>query len=366
MKRSLIRLLAVLCVVSLIMASFCACAKKDAGVVPQAGNETTPDASALRVGLLVERLGDNSLSDMLNNAVQKAKDKYGFQLDVSECGSGDMSMTLQDYTQSQEYDLIIMLYHALDVAIEMQEEYPQQKYLVYDVACEGQPNITSLSYAKNEMGFMSGVFTALMDEKGEATVNGETKTWIPSNRFGSLIGVNLPSTVGAVTGYAAGVRYIAPNADVQLAEIGSWADQASAKELALTMYNSGINFIFHNAGGSALGALEAAKTAERFMVGFDANQNNLDATHILASSHKNHDDVIDRFFADFVAGTFHGGENVVNSYANVGLKFTYQEGLEVPDDIAAVMEAVKANLASGELVPPSSEEELAGWNQTLS
>ena len=69
MKRSLIRLLAVLCVVSLIMASFCACAKKDAGVVPQAGNETTPDASALRVGLLVERLGDNSLSDMLNNAV---------------------------------------------------------------------------------------------------------------------------------------------------------------------------------------------------------------------------------------------------------------------------------------------------------
>lgn len=87
MKRSLIRLLAVLCVVSLIMASFCACAKKDAGVVPQAGNETTPDASALRVGLLVERLGDNSLSDMLNNAVQKAKDKYGFQLDVSECGS---------------------------------------------------------------------------------------------------------------------------------------------------------------------------------------------------------------------------------------------------------------------------------------
>ena len=172
--------------------------------------------------------------------------------------------------------------------------------------------------------------------------------------------------MGAVTGYAAGVRYIAPNADVQLAEIGSWADQASAKELALTMYNSGINFIFHNAGGSALGALEAAKTAERFMVGFDANQNNLDATHILASSHKNHDDVIDRFFADFVAGTFHGGENVVNSYANDGLKFTYQEGLEVPDDIAAVMEAVKANLASGELVPPSSEEELAGWNQTLS
>ena len=113
-------------------------------------------------------------------------------------------------------------------------------------------------------------------------------------------------------------------------------------------------------------ALEAAKTAERFMVGFDANQNNLDATHILASSHKNHDDVIDRFFADFVAGTFHGGENVVNSYANDGLKFTYQEGLEVPDDIASVMEAVKANLASGELVPPSSEEELAGWNQTLS
>ena len=102
------------------------------------------------------------------------------------------------------------------------------------------------------------------------------------------------------------------------------------------------------------------------MVGFDANQNNLDATHILASSHKNHDDVIDRFFADFVAGTFRGGENVVNSYANGGLKFTYQDGLEVPEDITAVMEDLMAQLASGELVPPSSEEELASWSQVRS
>ena len=366
MKHSLIRLLAVLCVISLILASFCACAKKDTADIPQNGSEVPSDASELHIGLLVERLGDNSLSDMLNHAVQKAKEKYGFQLDVSECGSGDMSMTLQDYTQSEEYDLIIMLYHALDVAIELQDEYPDQKFLVYDVSCAGQPNIASLSYAKNEMGFMSGVFTALMDTVGEATINGETKAWTPSGKFGSLIGVNLPSTVGAVTGYEAGVKYIMPDADVQLAEIGSWADQASAKELALTMYSSGINFIFHNAGGSALGALEAAKTVDRFMIGFDANQNSLDSTHILASSHKNHDDVIDRFFSDFVSGIFRGGEDTVNSYANGGLKFTYQTGLEVPDEISSIMEEVKEKLVSGELVPPSTEEALADWHQTRS
>lgn len=366
MKHSLIKLFAVLCAIFLIMASFCACTGTNEADNTVADGGTPAETSNLRVGLLVERLGDNSLSDMLNNAVQKAKEKYGFQLDVSECGSGDMSMTLQDYTQSEEYDLIIMLYHALDVAIELQDEYPNQKFLVYDVSCAGQPNIASLSYAKNEMGFMSGVFTALMDAAGKATINGETKTWTPGGKFGSLIGVNLPSTVGAVTGYEAGVKYITPDADVQLAEIGSWADQASAKELALTMYNSGINFIFHNAGGSALGALEAAKTVDRFMIGFDANQNDLDSTHILASSHKNHDDVIDRFFADFVSGTFPGGEDIVNSYANGGLKFTYQAGLEVPEDIASIMDEVKEKLASGELVPPSNEDELADWHQTLS
>lgn len=364
MKRSLSKLLAILLTISLVPVFFCACG--NTAQQSEGSNSDTKTASELKIGLLVERLGDNSLSDMLYNAVKKAQDKHGFQLDISECGSGDMSLTLQDYTTSKEYDLIIMLYHGLDVAIEMQEDYPAQKYMVYDVPCEGQPNITSLSYAKNEMGFMAGVFAALMEDYGTATIGNETKNWTPHDKYGALIGVNLPSTVGAITGYQAGIKYMKPGAEVVVAEIGSWADQAAAKELALTMYNSGVNILFHNAGGSALGALEAAKTLDRSMIGFDANQNNLDATHILASSHKNHDAVIEKFFDDFVDGTFRGGENTLNSYANNGIMFSYQEGLTVPAEVSSVVDEVKGKLASGEIVPPSTEEELSSWTQTYS
>ena len=364
MKRPLSKLLAILLSILGILASFCACN------APQGdANTKTPGSSAaseLKIGLLVERLGDNSLSDMLCNAVKKAQEKHGFQLDVSECGSGDMSLTLQDYTTSKEYDLIIMLYHGLDVAIEMQDDYPDQKYMVYDVSCEGQPNITSLSYAKNEMGFMAGVFAALMEDYGAVSVGGETKTWTAGDKYAALIGVNLPSTVGAITGYQAGIRYIKPDADVVVAEIGSWADQAAAKELALTMYNAGVNILFHNAGGSALGALEAAKTLDRFMIGFDANQNSLDAVHMLASSHKDHDAVIGEFFDGFVAGTFRGGENVLNSYANSGIAFSYQENFEVPEEVRSVMDEVKGKLTAGEIVPPGTVEELDAWLESYS
>lgn len=364
MKHNVLKLLAIIIVLSLTVAFFCACSNPAADEPKSA--DTQKAAADLSVGLLVERLGDNSLSDMLYNAVKKAQEKHGFQLDVSECGSGDMSMTLQDYTKSEEYDLIIMMYHALDVAIEMQEQYPNQKYLVYDVSCEGQKNIASLSYAKNEMGFIAGVFAALMEDEGTVTLNGNTVTLRKTNQFGSLIGVNLPSTVGAITGYEAGIKYIHPELPVQTAEIGSWADQAAAKELALTMFNSGIDILFHNAGGSALGALEAAKTLNWYMIGYDANQNNLDKDHILASSHKNHDAVIGKFFDEYVNGIFNGGTNTVNSYANNGILLTYQDNLVVPESVSAAIDEIKSKLASGEIVPPSSVEELALWTETYS
>lgn len=58
MKRSLSKLLAILLIISLVPVSFCACG--DITRQSEGSNSDTKTASELKIGLLVERLGDNS------------------------------------------------------------------------------------------------------------------------------------------------------------------------------------------------------------------------------------------------------------------------------------------------------------------
>lgn len=332
-------------------------------IFANAATETSSTADSakktVKVGACLTQLGDNSICDQLYGGILEAQKKYGFELDYTECGSSDMGAVMKDYVESREYDLIVLLsYHAMNDAIAITSKYPQQKFLIYDVACPGYDQIVSESFAKNQLGFVAGVFAALMDKEGKVTINGNTSEFTPSGKFGAMIGVELTSTVGAMTGFYAGVRYINPQAEIKYVSVGSWADQAKAKELALSVYDSGANFIFHNAGGAFLGAVEAAKSVGKYAIGYDANQNNLDATHILASSHKLNSDVVVRFFDDYFAGKWEGGKDIVNGYHNAGAALTYQDGLELPQNVKKVMDEVIAKIQSGEINPPNTWEEL--------
>ena len=182
----------------------------DAG---EAANEGTTSEYAInpadtKVGVLVSKLGDKSLSDMTYNGVLAAQEKYGFQMDYTECGETDMAMVLEDYLASEEYDLlVIMSYHVIDEANAALETYPDQKFVVFDYQAEGNPNIVAEHFCKNEIGFMAGVFSAMLEAKGEITINGTKYTWEPTNKFGAMIGVEVPTTVDTITGFYACLLY---------------------------------------------------------------------------------------------------------------------------------------------------------------
>ncbi len=316
------------------------------------------------VGVIVQKLGDKSLSDMTYNGVLSAKEKYGFQMDYTECGENDMALVLEDYLASKEYDLlVIMSYHVFDEANAALETYPDQKFVVFDYAAEGNPNMVAQQFCKNEIGFMAGVFTAMLEEKGEFTLGGTKYTWEPTGKFGAMIGVEVPTTVDTITGFYAGVRYIKPEAEIVYTTVGGWADQTKAKELAQTMIDSGCNFMFHNAGGSFLGALEAYKEAGKFCVVYDDTLY-LDTTTILAASARDGVAVFDRFFNDYFNGTWNGGTTEKNGFFNGCEKFMYQDGMEVPEDIQKVMDEVLVKIQAGEIAAPSTWDELDAFNMT--
>lgn len=95
-------------------------------------------------------------------------------------------------------------------------------------------------FNKNEIGFMAGVFTSMLEAKGELTLNGTKYTWEPTNKFGAMIGVEVPTTVDTITGFYAGIQYMNPEAEILYTTVGSWADQTKAKELAQTTIDAAV------------------------------------------------------------------------------------------------------------------------------
>ena len=73
--------------------------------------------------------------------------------------------TLDEVAQTGEYDLIVCgTYQMPDFLKETATNYPDQKFLIYDdntYVGENQ-NVVNLTYRQNDMGYLIGVFAALM------------------------------------------------------------------------------------------------------------------------------------------------------------------------------------------------------------
>lgn len=325
--------------------------------------------SDIRIGVILPLggLGDNAIADDSYRAVTVASEELGFKFDYSEpVNEQDRESMIIEYSESGEYDLVMTVgTETVDLVQEIQPSYPEQKYFVYDTTGNIDNTITE-TVSKEELGFMAGAFMALMDEYGEVTINGEKYTWTPSGKIGIIVGQEYPSTIPAMTGAAAGAKYINPDSEYMYGIVGSWTDQAKNKELALSMYEGGCNFVFHNAGAGSSGIVTAAEQTGKFMIGYDADQNVLSDTNVMASSRKNNEGIIVRVLTEFCEndGELEWGSAETNGYADNGAMFTYNEGVEVPEDVKTAIEDIQNKLVNREIEIPTTWEEVDTFTDT--
>ncbi len=69
-----------------------------------------------------------------------------------------------------------------------------------------------------------------------------------------------------------GAQSVNPDVKVKASYVGDFTDSATAKELALIMYNSGVPIIYQAAGGAGLGVFEAATSLDKLAIGVDSDQ----------------------------------------------------------------------------------------------
>ena len=217
-------------------------------------------------------------------------------------------------------------------------EFPDTRFAIIDAVVD-QPNVQSIVFREHEGSFVVGVLAA-MAAKGD--------------KIGFVGGMDVPLIRRFACGYVLGARYARPDIRVFQNMTGTtgaaWNDPVKGGELAKSQFDRGAEVVYHAAGSTGLGVLQAAADAGRLGIGVDSNQNHLHPGHVLTSMLKRVDVAAYDVFDTVRRDAWQSGVRVLGLKENgVGWSLDeHNEALVTPAMKAAAEEAA-VRIVAGEI-----------------
>src|SRR6185295_12232800 len=176
-------------------------------------------------------------------------------------------------------------------------EFPDTHFAIIDMVVEA-PNVASIVFKEQEGSYLVGVLAALASKSG---------------KVGFVGGMDIPLIRRFACGYVGGVKATKKDDEVFQNMTGTtgaaWNDPVKGGELAKSQFDRGADIVYHAAGGTGIGVLQAAADAGKLGIGVDSNQNGLHPGHILTSMLKRVDVATYQAMTTGEKGTFKTGVN---------------------------------------------------------
>ena len=217
-------------------------------------------------------------------------------------------------------------------------EHPETMFVIIDSVVEGD-NVRSIVFEEHEGSFLVGMAAALASETGTV---------------GFVGGMDVPLIRNFLHGYQQGVRYVRPDATILANMTGdtpaAWNDPTKGAELAQSQFDRGADVVYHAAGATGLGVLQAAADNDKLGIGVDSNQNHLHPGNVLTSMLKRVDVAVYETFMAAMKGELEGGLSSLGLAEN-GVGFALDEHNEAlfTADMIAQIEAAEADIIAGVL-----------------
>lgn len=163
-------------------------------------------------------------------------------------------------------------------------DFPDTKFAIIDGVVD-QPNVRSILFKEHEGSYLVGLIAGMTTE---------------SNVVGFVGGMDIPLIRRFACGYVQGVKEA--NADIQVIqnmtgnEPSAWNDPVKGAELTKAQIAAGADIVYHAAGGTGIGVLQAAADEGKLGIGVDANQNYLHPGSVLTSMLKRVDVAVSESF----------------------------------------------------------------------
>lgn len=305
---------------------------------------TTTAKSDLKVGLITDVGGihDHSFNETSWKGMEKAKEDFGVEINYLESKTdADYSSNIESFVD-EDYDLIVCVgFKLAEATKKAAESHTDKKFAIIDDASNASlPNVTCLTFKQEQASYLVGYVAGLVTKK---------------NNVGFVLGMASEMMNKFGYGYLAGVYAANPKATVQQIDANNFADPAIGKTSATTMITNGADVIFHAAGGTGVGVIQACQENKISAIGVDTDQSSLAPDTVITSAMKRVDNAVYDSVKQLVDGTLKGGE-VVYDLSKGGVDIAPTTKL-LSEDVLKKVEEVKAKILSGEIVVPGTKAE---------
>jgi basic membrane protein A len=288
-------------------------------------------------------LGDQSFNDTTWAGIQKAEKELGIEKKISEAREQAQYVPNLTAFAEQKCDLVVgvgfMIQDALKEAAAL---YPNTHFALVDGQVDA-PNVACLLFKEEEASFLVGAIAGLTTKTGAV---------------GFVGGMSDPITNKMEVGYKAGVMTTNPGAKVLVAYAGSFADPAKGEEMATPEFQQGADIVFHAAGGTGLGVINAAKKLGKYAIGADIDQNYLAPENVLTSAMKRVDMAVYNAIKMLKDGTFKGGKYRYGIKEG-GIGYAPTTAKMVPVSTIQAADKLQGMIVDGRIVVPTTYDELA-------
>lgn len=295
----------------------------------------------IKPGLLFDFGGkfDKSFNEASYNGAELFKKETGIDyVDFEVSNDAQREQALRRFAEDGRNPIVMAGFSWASALEVVAEEFPETDFAIIDMVVD-KPNVRSVIYDEPAGSYLVGVLAAMASKTGTV---------------GFVGGMQVPLIGKFECGYVSGVMETNKDATVIRNYTGdtpaAWNDPTRGAEIARSQIDQGADVIYHAAGGTGVGVLQAAADAGKLGIGVDSNQNGMHPGKVLTSMLKRVDVAVYRAFEDAKNGEFTAGVNLLGlAEDGVGYALDDNNASLITAEMKTAVEEAKAKIISGEI-----------------
>jgi basic membrane protein A len=285
---------------------------------------------------------DQSFNQSASVGVERFKKETGINVREFEIQNASQREQILRQFARRGASIIVAVGFTQASAVEtVAKEFPGVKFTIIDAVVD-LPNVQSINFREQESSFLCGMAAALATKTG---------------KVGFVGGMDIPLIRKFALGYRAGVAYVDPKIEVIENMTGTtpaaWTNPSAGSELAKSQFGRGADVVFHAAGATGKGVMQAAADAGLLSIGCDSNQDHLHPGSVLTSAVKRVDVAVDTAFTAAKDGTWAPGPKVLG-LAEHGVDYSLDDDNRkvLTPEMVKRLDQAKADIIAGKIAVP--------------
>ncbi|MEJ1156921.1 BMP family lipoprotein [Prosthecomicrobium sp. N25] len=243
---------------------------------------------------------DKSFNEAAYAGAEKFKKDSGTEYrDFEIQNDAQREQALRNFARRGQSPIVAIGFSQAQAVEKVAKEFPDIKFAIVDMVVD-LPNVRSIVFKEHEGSYLVGVMAAMASKSG---------------KVGFVGGMDIPLIRKFACGYVQGVKAANGKAEVFQNMTGTtgaaWNDPVKGGELAKSQIDRGADVVYHAAGGTGIGVLQAVADAGKLGIGVDSNQNGLHPGKVLTSMLKRVDVAVYDALKDAKDGKFTAGLKVL-------------------------------------------------------